>query len=263
LRTAAGIGKKFGALGLLNTDWGDGGHPQPLAVSWPMYAAGAALAWNSADLDEDVLERVLNRDIYEDASGVTGRVAMRLGRAHQKLGVAAVNETPLGTVIAAPPPEERELFCRNGLQWFARITAGNILATEREIRQQREALRRGRRRSDSAIVLAVELDLAARMAEQSCRFILWQQAVAAGKVEEARRMAEEGIAQLKELRCDFNDYWPVRNQATSRHCTPFLQWRISDYRAFMSQASRKPSPRKLRASRVVTKTPPGKAISHQ
>ena len=47
LRAAAKAGKKFGAIGFLNTDWGDGGHPQPLAVSWPMFVAGAALAWNS------------------------------------------------------------------------------------------------------------------------------------------------------------------------------------------------------------------------
>ena len=50
LRAAAKAGKKFGAIGFLNTDWGDGGHPQPLAVSWPMFAAGAALAWNSKAL---------------------------------------------------------------------------------------------------------------------------------------------------------------------------------------------------------------------
>ena len=31
---AAKAGKKFGAIGYLNTDWGDGGHPQPLAVSY-------------------------------------------------------------------------------------------------------------------------------------------------------------------------------------------------------------------------------------
>jgi len=42
LRAAAKAGKKFGAIGFLNTDWGDGGHPQPLAVSWPLFAAGAA-----------------------------------------------------------------------------------------------------------------------------------------------------------------------------------------------------------------------------
>ena len=38
---------------------------------------------------------------------------------------------------------------------------------------------------------------------------------------------------------------------------------VARYRAFTSQASRRPSPRKFRASSVVTSTPPGKRISHQ
>ena len=42
---AAKVGRKHGAIGYLNTDWGDGGHPQPLAVSWLPYLVGAAVSW--------------------------------------------------------------------------------------------------------------------------------------------------------------------------------------------------------------------------
>jgi hypothetical protein len=31
------------------------------------------------------------------------------------------------------------------------------------------------------------------------------------------------------LQTDFNAAWPLRNKATPRHCSPFLQWRIDDY----------------------------------
>jgi hypothetical protein len=263
LRTAARVGKKFGALGFLNTDWGDGGHPQPLAVSWPMFAAGAALAWNSSALDEKGLAAVLNRDLYQDSTGATGKAAIKLGFAHCKLGIKAVNETPLGTVIAAPKPEDRELFCRNGLKWFTKVPRQRILATLNEIRRQRASIRRGKWTSNSGIILAVELDLSARMAEASCQYMLWQQAVASGHSAEAAVRAKTGIRQLRALESDFNACWPLRNKATPRHCTPFLRWRRADYLAFTSQASRKPSPKKLRASRVVTKMPPGKTISHQ
>jgi hypothetical protein len=262
LRAAARAGKRYGARGFLNTDWGDGGHPQPLAVSWPMFAAGAALAWNASVLDLEVLTAVLDRDIYEDLAGVTGKAALRLGLAHRKLGVKAVNETPLGTVIAAPPPEQRELFCRHGLKWFHRIPRNKIIATLGELQRQRASIRRGRR-SDSGIILAVELDMAARMAEQSCKFMLWQQAVAGGKITEARRRAVAGSRELRTLADDFNAFWPLRNKATPKHCAAFLDWRGQDYRPFTSHASRKPSPRKFNARRVATKTPPGKAMSHQ
>lgn len=230
LRAAAKAGKKFGAAGFLNTDWGDGGHPQPLAVSWPLFAAGAALAWNSNSLDEKNLAGVLSRDIFEDSTGKIAEAGFKLGFAHQKLCVKAVNETPLGTVIAASKPEDRELFCRNGLKWFAKIPAKNIRAALAEIQTQQKVLTRAKPKSDSAKILARELDLAARMAEQSCKFMLWQQSIAAGKTREAGLLARQGIRKLQRLEKDFKTYWPRRNKGTTKHCSPFLQWRMEALR---------------------------------
>ena len=50
----------------------------------------------------------------------------------------------------------------------------------------------------------MELDLAARMAAQSCKFMLWQQAMAVGKLAEAKRLAQAGIRELQKLEKDFN-----------------------------------------------------------
>ncbi len=229
LRAAAKAGRKHGAIGFLITDWGDGGHPQPLAVSWPMFAAGAALAWNSNALDESTLNAVLSRDVFEDGTGKVAAAGFKLGLAHQKLGVKAVNETPLGTVIAAPRPEDRELFCRNGLKWFTQIPAKNVYAALKAIENQRKILARAKLKSESGKILARELDLAARMAEQSCKFMLWQQAVAAEKKSETNKLAQQGVRELRKLEKDFNTYWPLRNKAITKHCSPFLQWRIEDY----------------------------------
>jgi hexosaminidase len=229
LQSAARAGKKFGALGFLNTDWGDGGHPQPLAVSWPLFVAGAALAWNIKGYDSKTLLSVLSRDVYEDPTGQLARAAVQLGLAHQKLGVKAPNETPLGTVLAAPEPETRELFCRNGLKWFAKISAPKIRAALKEIAAQRKILARAKPETDAGKILAGELDLAARMAAESCHFMLWQQAVAAGKKALAKKLARRGIRELQKLDRDFKAYWPLRNKATPKHSSPFLQWRIKDY----------------------------------
>jgi hypothetical protein len=122
------------------------------------------------------------------------------------------------------------LFCRNGLKWFTKIPANKIHATLKEIQKQRVALLRAKPNSDSGKILTRELDLAARMAEQSCRFMLWQQAVAGRNSSEAPRLAQQGIRDLQKLEKDFNRLWPVRNQATPKHCTPFLRWRMDDYR---------------------------------
>ena len=229
LRAAAKAGKKSGAAGYLITDWGDGGHPQPLAVSWPMLLAGASLAWNANGFDEQKMVPVLSRDLFADATGRIAGAAFKLGFAHRKLKVKAPNETPLGTAIAAPPPRERELFCRHGLKWFAKIPATKIRAALKEIERQRAILLRARPKSKSGKILAGELDLAARMAVQSCRFMLWQQAMAAGKISNARRLARAGIRELRRLDEEFNAYWPSRNKATPQHCSAFLGWRTGDY----------------------------------
>jgi hypothetical protein len=231
LRRAAEAGRKHGAIGYLITEWGDGGHPQPLAVSWLPIAAGAALAWGS--FKESTLVPVLSRDIFEDRTGRVAKAAFALGVAHRKLNFTEVNVTPLGAVIAAPPPEARELFCRSGLKYFARIRPRDVRAALREVRKQRGVLDRALRAdsvSAAGKILVRELQFAARMAEQSCKFMLWQQAVAAGKTARAREMALTGVDELARLDREFNAFWAGRNKGTPANCSVFLRWRIADYR---------------------------------
>jgi len=221
LRAAAKAGRKHGAIGYLITDWGDGGHPQPLAVSYLPCLVGASLSWCAKTFDEKLLVPVLSRDVFDDPTQCIAKAAMALGLAHRKLRFTTPNETPLGTVIAAPQPEARELFCRNGLKWFSKIPARDICVTLGEIEKQRAILRAGRARSPyraengglgtarPTLVSAQELDLAARMAAQSCQFMLWQQAVAKqGGVGAPRRpdaaarrlyqqMARTGVRELR------------------------------------------------------------------
>jgi hexosaminidase len=227
LRAAAKAGKKFGAIGFLNTDWGDGGHPQPLAVSWPMFLAGASLSWNADDFNESKLIPVLSRDIFGDAR--IAKAAFNLGMVYKKLDVKSVNETPLGTVVAAPKSGTRELFCRNGLKWFSKISTNRIQSALREIEKQRQILAKVKLSGKIKKNLKHELDLAARMALESCHFMLWQKKIAVGKKTLAKKMAKDSIIRLKKLEKDFNAYWPSRNKGTTMHCSSFLQWRIEDY----------------------------------
>lgn len=229
LHAAAKAGSANGAIGYLNTDWGDGGHPQPLAVSWLPFLVGAAVSWCAKSFDESKLADVASREIFADTTGHAARAALALGLAHRKLKFTALNTTPLGAVIAAPRPETHELFCRDGLKYYARISGKNVRATLAEIEKQRRVLKRARPSGVTGQILVAELDLAARMAVQSCKIMLWQQALAAGKRAEAKRMARIGIVDLRSLEQDFNALWPKRNKGTTAKCSPFIQWRIADY----------------------------------
>jgi hexosaminidase len=49
-------GLNAGAEGVLNTDWGDYGHYQPLGLSWYGYVYGAAQSWTGAETDDEEFE---------------------------------------------------------------------------------------------------------------------------------------------------------------------------------------------------------------
>jgi hexosaminidase len=229
LQQAAAAGRKHGALGYLNTDWGDGGHPQPLAVSYLPYAVGAAVSWCANSFDEAVLIPVLSRDVFGDPTERLARAALGLGLAHRKFKYFAPNVTPFGAVIAAPRPKSRELFCRDGLKYYARIGEKNVRAALEEVEFHRAQLRRSRSIHPVKQAVSLELDLAARMAAQSCQIMLWQQALAGGDTSRARQMAEKGIREMRELDEDFRACWPSRNKGSTAKCSAFLRWRIQDY----------------------------------
>lgn len=60
--------KKHGAIGLLNTDWGDYGHVCHPWFSIPGILYGAAFAWNAASLEFDEMNRAISCLEYGDES---------------------------------------------------------------------------------------------------------------------------------------------------------------------------------------------------
>lgn len=73
-------GVKYGAKGMLLTDWGDMGHWQYLPVSYPGYATGAALSWNAESGENLSLEKWLDANVFMDDKGKMGSLVLDLGR---------------------------------------------------------------------------------------------------------------------------------------------------------------------------------------
>src|SRR5512133_498737 len=80
IESATSNGAKYGAQGMLLTDWGDMGHWQYLPVSYAGYVAGAALSWNSASSNEMPLSSFLNSYIFMDESRIMGNFVLDMGR---------------------------------------------------------------------------------------------------------------------------------------------------------------------------------------
>lgn len=71
---------KYGAKGMLLTDWGDMGHWQYLPVSYAGYVAGGALSWNSDSRKNLELGTFLSSYVFRDKSSVMGDLVLDLGR---------------------------------------------------------------------------------------------------------------------------------------------------------------------------------------
>jgi hypothetical protein len=106
IASAAKNGLKNGAIGFLNTDWGNQGHWQPLSVSYLGFMAGAMASWNSKADFNKVLPKNLSLHAFEDSSGKSGQAFYDLGNIYlafkSKSSVhwyMLLNESPEASVL--------------------------------------------------------------------------------------------------------------------------------------------------------------------
>lgn len=83
IEDAVSSATRFGAKGMLITDWGDTPHLQCLTVSYPALAYAAALSWNNLKREDVPLTSYLSKTIFRDSKGIMGKLVMELGRYNQ------------------------------------------------------------------------------------------------------------------------------------------------------------------------------------
>ena len=98
MRSAAAHGRKHGACGYLITDWGDGGHWQPLCVSLGGFMYGAAVAWGYDG--NRSLDLAAGMDAYVTEG--TGRALLELGDVYLNCGALRGNGTELFHILSKP-----------------------------------------------------------------------------------------------------------------------------------------------------------------
>lgn len=113
LRTAATNGRKYGATGYLNTEWGDAGHWQPLSSAYLGFAYGAAMSWCVATNTNLDIAGALNQFAFHDRANVMGQLVYDLGNVYQLIDPHRHNgntlvyslQTPRQFVIEATKPK--------------------------------------------------------------------------------------------------------------------------------------------------------------
>ena len=109
IRGHARAGEQLGAIGLLNTDWGDEGHVNLLACSWPPIAAGAALAWNAGDFDERTFDAAVARLLWNGSTAELPAELRRVAGATQLLRAWPKFCEPLSVVLPVDELSDEQL----------------------------------------------------------------------------------------------------------------------------------------------------------
>lgn len=158
LASASRNGLGHGAIGYLNTDWGDGGHHQYLPISYLGYTAGAAFSWCHETNQGIDISDALNRHVFMDATAETGAVLTELGQVCELVSRRFHNRTVLN-----------DLLFREDLEYTLRDVKATELRTSierlREIVDRIPSTQPCRKDAD---LLRSELRAAAEMATAGC-----------------------------------------------------------------------------------------------
>lgn len=206
LWSAAENGLKYGAIGFLNTDWGDNGHWQHLPVSYLGFAYGAAVSWAAQPNRELDLPRALDLHAFHDVAGVMGRLAYDLGNAYLEPGPTLHNSSVLALILQhpqAPIAEGRQVG----------LTVEGLRRAKAYIERVIAALPQARMARADAAQISDEFAHAAALLRHACRLgIARLQAGgdAIGAIPAATRaaLAEE----LEGLIADYRRLWLARNR---------------------------------------------------
>lgn len=198
LDNAATHGLEHGAVGYLNTDWGDEGHWQPLPVSYLGLLYGAGLGWcTEANRAIDVAT-ALDIHAFGDGAGVMGRLAYDLGNVYKAAGPAIHNSSPLFNVLQGDPAQLRTALATGDLAFRMTATIERIY----EIMAVLPTV--DMRRPDGDLILD-EFAWAASMLRHACHRALWIAGEGASRPNELAAEAGDLIDRYRSL-------WLARNR---------------------------------------------------
>jgi len=209
----AQIGRDNNALGLLNTDWGDGGHRNPLGVSFHGYAHGAAHAWNGRAVDDAKFTQLYCRHVLGTTSEKVARLIRNLGSVEATTGsrpyhVIGEGINPARSYTKRIPPISPLWVSPGGIESADESGCRAALA---DLRTADKTVGLVTSKHAVARLVAEDLALAARLDRLGCRKALTARRCRAGKSVSSgalRRLAGETQATARA----FQKNWLKRNK---------------------------------------------------
>ncbi len=206
-RISAISGLKHGAIGFLNTDWGDNGHWQPFSISFLGFAYGAGVSWCLQTNEKLDLPPLLDRFIFNDAAGIMGKLAYDLGEVYKIIGPEHINGQVLAYTMQVPT-ERIQSSIAGHEKWAekkADIQPETLRRAVQTINHIIEPLNKAQMSRDDAATITAEFQQAANLLLHSAHRLLFV-------------TDEEGTPQalrdeLKNLLVKQRELWLTRNRS--------------------------------------------------
>ncbi len=207
LKNAAIQGKKYGAKGYLNTNWGDYGHWQPMSVTYPAILLGSAYSWNCEEKSLQNLEFLLNHYIYEDKTENMAKAILKLGYADQKTNMPNGNGNAFHLMLY------RYKWTMDGNYQTKELTIEGFNAAEKEILDALEILKNAKPESEDSEILINETIQAANLAMHGIHLGIARLNAKDKAIENIPlEIKAELKAELKPLIENHRKLWIVRNR---------------------------------------------------
>lgn len=196
-RSAAKAGLQNGAIGYLNTDWGDNGHWQQLSISYPGLAAGAGFSWCLQSNKQIDLESCLNKVVFYDSTEIIGKVLSDIGEEYKQWGLRLPNSSPLFWLLQ----EGTE-----ALQRFVIQDATPIQESLQRLQSCALQLHQLQLAREDSLLIQKEVLLTVRMMAHACRRAL--------SIYNAKEKPEQLslLYEIKGLMTAFQQTWLARNR---------------------------------------------------
>jgi len=198
-------GLRYGAQGLLNTDWGDNGHRNLLGISLHSFAHGAAHAWNSKAVDDDQFTENFCRLTFGSPAKPLAKAIQTLGSVYLTCGATRKNGSLLFDAMTEPmqTPIDNSPIDKTTIQGLSKVvhqlSADNLWPVLSNPLTEFESI------TIRELKLAAQMDCLSAQRALAAKIFRTQ-----GKVDEPqlRRLADR----MEQLIGTFGKLWLMRNK---------------------------------------------------
>ena len=203
IKTAAANGLKYGACGILCTDWGDNGHHQPLCVSYPGIVWAAANSWNCADSHAADIPVILDRLIFSDKSGKMGQIVLDAGNYREAEYKQPINITFTMHLMLSDFGDPKII---------ENAAAADFIKIREYFADIKKSLLQAEPGCEDGALIKEELETASDMVEWMQLIGLYYVCMRDGDTNAAKKYLEDFVAQRETVYNRFKTCWLKRNK---------------------------------------------------